>query len=128
MTDDPTRQLRSGFRLPPDEPEQMIRLARFRQAHPGVIVGDGGFGTVQARIPEDNGETVITRYTLRELLDKLTDLDLEELGRAWGDTYDIGTRDGRYYARRSDGTGEALEGDSPDLLQAAIRADSESLP
>ena len=36
-----------------------------------MIVGDGGFGTVQARVPELNGETVITRYTLRELLDKL---------------------------------------------------------
>ena len=50
------------------------RLARFRAAHPEVIVGDGGFGTVQARIPELNGETVITRYTLRELLDKLDEL------------------------------------------------------
>jgi hypothetical protein len=36
-----------------------------------VIIGDGGFGTMQARIPEPTGETVITRYTLRELLDKL---------------------------------------------------------
>jgi hypothetical protein len=41
---------------------------------PDVIVGDGGFGTVQARIPELNGETLITRYTLRELLDKLDEL------------------------------------------------------
>jgi hypothetical protein len=39
-----------------------------------VIIGDGGFGTVQARIPEPDGETVITRYTLRELLDRLDDL------------------------------------------------------
>ena len=29
---------------------------------------------MQARIPELNGETVITRYTLRELLDKLDEL------------------------------------------------------
>ena len=36
-----------------------------------MIIGDGGFGTMQARIPEENGETVVTRYTLRELLDKL---------------------------------------------------------
>jgi len=64
-------QLRSGLRPAPDELDQLARLARFRAAHPEVIVGDGGFGTVQARIPELNGETVITRYTLRELLDKL---------------------------------------------------------
>jgi hypothetical protein len=29
---------------------------------------------MQARIPELDGETVITRYTLRELLDKLDEL------------------------------------------------------
>jgi len=58
----------------PRYPRQDNRLARFRAAHPEVIVGDGGFGTVQARIPELNGEIVITRYTLRELLDKLDEL------------------------------------------------------
>ena len=67
-------RIRSGLRPPPDELDQVVRLARFRAAHPEVIVGDGGFGTVQARIPELNGETVITRYTLRELLDKLDEL------------------------------------------------------
>ena len=67
-------QLRSGLRPVPDELGQLARLARFRTAHPEVIVGDGGFGTVQARIPELNGETVITRYTLRELMDKLDEL------------------------------------------------------
>ena len=56
------------------EPGQLLRLARFRAAHPEVIIGDGGFGTVQARIPELDGETVITRYTLRELLDRLDEL------------------------------------------------------
>jgi len=55
----------------PDEPDQMLRLARFRRDHPEVVIGDGGFGTMQARIPEPSGEMVITRYTLRELLDKL---------------------------------------------------------
>jgi hypothetical protein len=48
-------QIRSGLRLIPDELDQVIRLARFREAHPEVIVGDGGFGTVQARIPEPSG-------------------------------------------------------------------------
>ncbi len=63
--------------LVPDEPDQVLRLARFRAAHPEVIVGDGGFGTWQARIPEPSGETVITRHTLRELLDKLAELSAE---------------------------------------------------
>lgn len=35
-----------------------------------MIIGDGGFGTLQARLPEPDGETVTTRYTLRELLDR----------------------------------------------------------
>jgi hypothetical protein len=60
--------------LAPDEPDQVLRLHRFRQAHPDVIVGDGGFGTVQGRIPEPDGEIVITRYSLRQLLDKLDEL------------------------------------------------------
>jgi hypothetical protein len=60
--------------LAPEEPDQVLRLHRFRQDHPEVVVGDGGFGTFQARIPEPHGETVITRYTLRELLDKLDEL------------------------------------------------------
>jgi hypothetical protein len=66
--------IRSGLRFLPDELDQVVRLARFRAAHPDVIVGDGGFGTVQARIPKPDGEIVITRYTLRELLDKLSEL------------------------------------------------------
>ncbi len=37
-------------------------------------MGDGGFGTMQARIPRPDGEIVITRYTLRELLDRLDEL------------------------------------------------------
>jgi hypothetical protein len=60
--------------LTPHEHDQVVRLSRFRAAHPEVIIGDGGFGTMQARIPEPNGETVITRYTLRELLDELSEL------------------------------------------------------
>jgi hypothetical protein len=48
---------------------------------------------------------------------------VEELALAWGGAYDIGSKGGRYYARRDDGTGEALEGDTPDALDAAIRAD-----
>jgi hypothetical protein len=58
--------------------------ARFREEHPDVIIGDGGFGTWQARIPESHGETVITRYTLRELLDKLSELIAGDDGQSGG--------------------------------------------
>jgi hypothetical protein len=61
-------------RLADDEKDRVPRLLAFRAAHPEVIIGDGGFGTWQARIPEPNGETVTTRYTLRELLDRLGEL------------------------------------------------------
>jgi hypothetical protein len=60
--------------LVPDEPDQVPRLARFRAEHPDVIIGSGGFGTWQARIPEPSGETVFTRYRLVELLDKLDEV------------------------------------------------------
>jgi hypothetical protein len=65
---------RSWLRLAAGEEDQLARLASFRSAHPEVVIGDIGFGKVwQARIPEDeaDGESIITRYTLRELLDQL---------------------------------------------------------
>jgi hypothetical protein len=62
---------RLTLRLPPEEPDQGRRLAAFRAAYPHVIIGPFGFGTWQARIPEDNGVTIATRYTLHELLNKL---------------------------------------------------------
>jgi hypothetical protein len=65
---------RLALRLLPEDPADVFRLAAFRAAHPHVIIGPGGFGTWQARIPEPNGETVATRYTLRELLDRLDEL------------------------------------------------------
>jgi len=60
--------------LVPDEPDQVLRLARFRAGHPDVIICAGESGTWQARIPQPAGETVTTRYTLRELLDRLDQL------------------------------------------------------
>jgi hypothetical protein len=51
-----------------------MRLARFRAAHPDVIVEAGEFGTWQARLPEPAGETIITRHRLGELLDRLSEL------------------------------------------------------
>ena len=46
------RLRRAALGLAPDEPDQVRRLQRYRAAHPGVIIGAGGFGTWQARIPE----------------------------------------------------------------------------
>ncbi len=57
-----------------DGSAELERLGQIRAEHPDVLVGGGGFGTWQAIIPEENGETVITRYTLRELLDKLSEM------------------------------------------------------
>ncbi len=68
------RLRRAALGLAPDEPDQVRRLQRYRSAHPGVIIGAGGFGTWQARIPEPAGETVTVRYTLRELLNRLDEL------------------------------------------------------
>ena len=62
---------RPALRLAATEPDQVPRLLAFRAAHPGVIIGPGEFGTWQALIPEDNGETVVSRHRLCELLDKL---------------------------------------------------------
>ena len=58
-------------RLAPYDGDQVVRLSRFRAAHPDADVAAGKFGTWQARIPEENGETIITRHRLGELLDRL---------------------------------------------------------
>jgi len=70
---------RPARRLVPDELEQDMRLARFRQARPGVMVG-AGRGWWQAVIPQANGEQVITRHTLGQLLDSLDELIGEQGG------------------------------------------------
>jgi hypothetical protein len=57
--------------LVPDEPDQAPRLAAFRAEHPAVTVQPGQFQTWEARIIEPDGETVVVRHTLRELLDRL---------------------------------------------------------
>jgi hypothetical protein len=61
-----------ALRLAREEPGQVLRLHAFRAAHPEVIIGDGGFEVWQARIPEPDGERIISRYLLRELLDELS--------------------------------------------------------
>jgi hypothetical protein len=72
-----TGAIRPALRGVADEPDQVPRLREFRAAHPDVVIGTDGFGNWQGRIPEPNGETVITRYTLKPLLDKLEELTSE---------------------------------------------------
>jgi hypothetical protein len=58
-----------------EQPEQLSRLGQFRARNPGVTIQrDAGFGFWQAWIPVSNGGTVITRYPLQDLLDKLEEL------------------------------------------------------
>ena len=47
---------------------------------------------------------------------------LEALRLAWGDAYDIGFESGRWVATGRDG-GRTVDGDTPDALNRAIRAD-----
>lgn len=56
--------------------DQVLRLRAFKEEHPDVVIGSLALGGVwQARIPGENDtETVITRYELRDLLDILTRL------------------------------------------------------
>jgi len=74
VTGDHAGMSRAVLRLVREEPDRVPRLQAFRAAHPDVIIGDFGFGVWQARIPEPCGEHVISRYILRELLDKLDEL------------------------------------------------------
>lgn len=46
-----------------------------------MVIGTDEFGTWQGRIPEESGETVITRYRVAELLDKLAELTGEHRGQ-----------------------------------------------
>jgi len=71
------------LRLVPDEYDQVLRLGRFRQDHPAVVVGAGN-GWWQAVIPKPDGEIVTTRYTLRALLDKLDELLSAKPGQTSG--------------------------------------------
>lgn len=58
-----------------ERPGTLWHLMQFRARNPGVVINrDDGFGFWQAWIPVSNGGTVITRYMLQELLDKLEDL------------------------------------------------------
>jgi hypothetical protein len=69
-----TGPVRPALRLAVADEDQVMRLAALRAAHPEVVIEAGEFGTWQARIPEENGETTITRHMLCPLLDKLDSL------------------------------------------------------
>jgi hypothetical protein len=59
----------------------------------------------------------------RGVFDVDEDRALEALRLAWGDAYDIGFESGKWKASRRDGAAETLTGDTPDELNAAMRAD-----
>jgi hypothetical protein len=65
---------RRSLGMVPDEPDQILRLARFRADHPAVVIEAGEFGTWQARIPEPSGETIVVRHRLADVLDRLDEL------------------------------------------------------
>jgi DNA-binding transcriptional LysR family regulator len=58
------------FLLEPGDKDQVPRLTRFRQDHPGVTIR-AGLGYWQAQLPEPDAELVITRHRLEDLLNKL---------------------------------------------------------
>jgi hypothetical protein len=64
-----------GLRAVPggQDPDQVPRLLRFREQHPDVTI-DFLPPAWQAVIHQPNGETVIARYQLRQLLDRLDEL------------------------------------------------------
>jgi hypothetical protein len=53
-----------------DEQDQKRRLDLFRSGNPDVAIG-AGTGYWQAQVPAVSGSTVITRHSLRDLLDVL---------------------------------------------------------
>lgn len=61
------------------ERDQVPRLQALRLRHPHVIIGTLGIdGAWQARIPQQNGETILTRYQLKDLLDRLAEVLSEQ--------------------------------------------------
>jgi hypothetical protein len=54
--------------------DQVIRRERYEAAHPGVTIELVG-PQWRAVVPEENGESVITRLDLKQLLDKLESLE-----------------------------------------------------
>lgn len=53
------------------EPDNVERLISYRHDHPQVDIHFEHRGFWQAVVPEENGETVITRFQLGALMDAL---------------------------------------------------------
>ncbi|HXL95447.1 MAG TPA: hypothetical protein VN969_41505 [Streptosporangiaceae bacterium] len=67
--------------IAPEELDQLLRLQAFRPQYPHVIIGAISRRAWQACLPEpDDGQTVITRRTLGDLLDRACEL-LGEAGQ-----------------------------------------------
>jgi hypothetical protein len=67
--------------IAPEELDQLVRLQAFREQHPEVTIGAISRRAWQACLPEpDDGQTVITRRTLGDLLDRACEL-LGEAGQ-----------------------------------------------
>jgi hypothetical protein len=62
-----------AIRLTHEDHATLVRLERFQREHPGIEV-HSGLGYWQAIIPEDTGSTIVTRYTLTVLLDRLDEV------------------------------------------------------
>jgi hypothetical protein len=58
--------------LPGGEVDQVPRLMEFRTHHPEITIKLDGFW--RAIVPAENGQTVISRYELRDVLDELDEL------------------------------------------------------
>jgi hypothetical protein len=70
----------SMVRGEPDYVDQVPRRHAYEKTHPDVeILYLGPYW--RAVVPEDDGETVIVRYDLRQLLDKLESLDGPQTAR-----------------------------------------------
>jgi hypothetical protein len=62
----PLRTVQDG-----DDFDHLPRKRAFEAQHPEAFIGMIASGTWQARIRQKNGETVITRWYLRDLMDEL---------------------------------------------------------
>jgi hypothetical protein len=62
----PIRTVQDG-----DDFDQLPRKRAFEAQHPEAFIGMIASGTWQARVREESGETVVTRWHLRDLMDEL---------------------------------------------------------
>ena len=66
---------RAALSLVPDEPDQVLRLERFRAAHSEVII------LLRGPVPKAwVGGRKIVRHTLRDLLDELEEMSVPDAG------------------------------------------------